>query len=109
MILTLTMKVSVGLKYISLKGIIVVNIKIKYTKKSQKIWRNLLKYWQKSVILCQFLASVTLTFKRLFLSLFLKNVLLCNIFLKEKAYYNLNKKIAFKTLYEFPIFNQKNI
>ena len=53
------------------------------------------------------LAYVTLTFKMLFLSLFLKNVVLCNLFLKEKANYNLNNKIAFKTLYEFPIFNQK--
>ena len=57
--------------------------------------------------LCQFLASVTLTFKRSFLLQFLNNDLLCNIFLKEKANYNLNNKIAYKTLYEFPIFNQK--
>ena len=55
------------------------------------------------VILGQFLAfvSLTLTFQRLFLdilSLILNNVVLCNIFLKEKANYNLNKEIAYKIL-----------
>ena len=56
------------MKYISLKGVVVVNIKIKYTNLITKIWRNLLKYWQELVILCQFCASVTLTltFKELF-------------------------------------------
>ena len=61
----------------------------------------MLKHWQKSVILGQFLAFVTwkLTFKRLFLeilSLFLNYVVLCNIFLKKKTDYNLNKEIAYK-------------
>ena len=59
------------------------------------------KKWQKSVILAQFLAFVTLTltFKRLFLdilSLFLNNVVLCNIFLKKTTDYNLNKEITYK-------------
>ena len=76
---------------------------MKYTNQIKKIRKKLSKKWQKSVILGQFLAFVTLTLtvKRLFLvilSLFLNKVVLCNIFLKEKAYYNLNKEIAYKTL-----------
>ena len=80
-----------------------MNIRIKYTNQITKNKEKLLKNWQKSVILGQFLAFVTLTLtiKRLFLdilSLFLNNVVLCNIFLKEKANYNLNKEIAYKIL-----------
>ena len=77
-----------------------MNIKIKYTNQNNpKIWRNLLKYWQKYVILGQFLAFVTLnlTFKRIFYPYcyyFSTNVVLCNIFLWEKVNYNLNKEIA---------------
>ena len=51
----------------------------------KKIRKKLLKNWQKSVILGQFLAFMTLTFNRLFLdilSLFLNNNVLCNIFSK---------------------------
>ena len=45
-----------------------MHINIKYTNLITKILRNLLQYWQKAVVLCQFFASVTLTmtFKRLF-------------------------------------------
>ena len=56
--------------------------------KLQKIRKKLLKNWHKSVILGQFLAFVTLTFKRLFLdimSLFLNTVVLCNVFLKKNT------------------------
>ena len=55
------------------------------------------------VILGQFLAFVTLTltFKMLFLDILplcFNNVVLCNIFLKKKTDYNLNKEIAYKIL-----------
>ena len=77
-----------------------MNIRIKY---KNQITKNKEKNWQKSVILGQFLAfmTLTLTFKRLFLdilSLFLNNVVLCNIFIKKKTDYNLNKKITYKIL-----------
>ena len=66
-----------------------MNIRIKYTNIITKNKEKILNNWQKSVILGQFLAFVTLTltFKRLFLdilSLFLYNDVLCNIFLKKK-------------------------
>ena len=66
-----------------------MNIGIKYTNQITKNKEKLLKNWQKSVILCQFLAFVTLTltFKMLFLdilSLCFNNLVLCNIFLKKK-------------------------
>ena len=80
-----------------------MNIRIKYTNQFIKNKEKILKNCQKSVILGQFLAFVTLTltFKRLFLdilSLFLNNVVRCNIFLKKKTDYNLNKEIAYKIL-----------
>ena len=66
-----------------------MNIRIKYTNQITKNKEKMLKNWQKSLILGQFLAFVTftLTFKRLFLdilSFFLNNDVLCNIFLKKK-------------------------
>ena len=91
-----------------------MNIKIKYTNQiTKKIWRKVLKYCQELVILGQFLAFVTLTFKKIILdilSLFLNNVVLCNIFLKAKANYNLNKEIFLLIKYckNFP-FLSKNI
>ena len=80
-----------------------MNIRIKYTIQITKNKEKVLKNWQYSVILGQFLAFVTLTltFKRLFLdilSLFLYNDVLCNIFLKKTTDYNLNKEIAYKIL-----------
>ena len=59
-----------------------MNIRIKYTNQiTKKIRKNILKNWQKSVILGQFLAfaTLTLTFKMLFLeilSLCFNNVVL---------------------------------
>ena len=66
-----------------------------YKPNHTKIMRKKYKKLQKSVILGQFLAFVTLTltFKRFFLdmlTLFPNNVVLCNIFLKKKTDYNLN-------------------
>ena len=80
-----------------------MNIRIKYTNQITKNKEKTTKKWQKSVILGQFLAFVTLTltFKRLFLdisSLFLNNVVLCKIFPKRKTDDNLNKEIAYKIL-----------
>ena len=54
-----------------------MNIRIKYTNQITKNKEKILKNWQKSVILGQFLAFVTLTFKILFLdilSLFLNKM-----------------------------------
>ena len=77
-----------------------MNIKIKNTNQITKIWRNLLKLiLAKSVILTSISCFCDLGLDLLkvildILSLFFNNVAPCNIFLKEKANYNLKKEIA---------------
>ena len=59
-------------------------------KNQTKLWRNSLNYGRKSLILCQFIYSVTLTLTLKFLFKaychdILTNAILRNIFIKEEA------------------------
>ena len=89
--LTLTLKVSGGLNYFSLKctSSCVDKDQI-YKPNHTKLWRDSLKYGQKSLILCQFIYSVTLTLTLKFLFKaychdILTNAILHSILLKEEA------------------------
>ena len=67
-----------------------IKVSVTLTLKVTGVWRDSLKYGRKSLILCQFIYSVTLTLTLNFLFKaychdILTNAKMCSIFLKEEA------------------------